>query len=149
MRAVVQRVSDASVTSASDVTGAIKSGLLVYLGVDRDDGEPDVKYLVEKIRYVRIFPDEAGKLNLDVAQATGSVLVVSAFTTQADARRGRRPSFDNAAPPEKALVLYEMFCNSLASLGVKVERGKFGHDMQVYSINAGPVCLLMESRRAF
>lgn len=149
MRAVIQRVREAGVTCDDRVTGSIQAGLLVYLGVDRDDGESDVQYMVDKIRHVRVFPDESGKLNLDVRQAGGKVLVVSAFTVQADARRGRRPSFDNAADQEKALILYEMLCDSLSRAGLTVERGRFGQDMLVYATNDGPVCILMESRRAF
>jgi len=149
MRAVVQRVSEASVLSGGAVCGGMSTGLLVYLGVDRDDLEADVHYLADKIRYLRVFSDESGKLNLDVVQVAGEVLVVSAFTVNGDARRGRRPSFDKAAGGDRAVVFYELFCQHLASLGVPVQRGSFGDDMQVHSVNAGPVCILMESRRAF
>ncbi len=149
MRAVVQRVSEACVTVEGAVTGAIEHGLLVYLGVDRDDGEPDVAYLADKIRHLRVFPDESDRMNLDIAQVRGSVLVVSAFTVQADARRGRRPAFETAASPDRAVVLYELFCDALRRLGIQVERGSFGATMDVRSVNAGPVCILLESRRAF
>ncbi len=149
MRAVVQRVSEASVVSGGRACGATSTGLLIYLGVDRDDLEADVHYLADKIRYLRIFSDESGKLNLDVVQVAGRVLVISAFTVGGDARRGRRPSFDKAADPDRAVVFYELFCERLAGLGVPVQRGCFGDDMQVQSVNAGPVCILLESRRAF
>jgi D-tyrosyl-tRNA(Tyr) deacylase len=149
MRAVVQRVSEASVVTDGRVQGSIGTGLLVYLGVDRDDGEADVSYLADKVRHLRIFPDEADRMNLDVLQAGGKALVVSAFTVQADARRGRRPAFESAAPPDRAIVLYELFCDALRRLGVSVERGLFGDYMDVKSVNAGPICILLESRRAF
>ena len=149
MRAVVQRVSEASVVTERRVQGSIGTGLLVYLGVDRDDGEADVSYLADKVRHLRIFPDEADRMNLDVLQAGGKALVVSAFTVQADARRGRRPALESAAPPDRAIVLYELFCDALRRLGVSVERGLFGDYMDVKSVNAGPICILLESRRAF
>ena len=149
MRAVVQRVSDAKVVVDGSVCGAIGKGLLVYLGVDRDDGETDINYLADKVRHLRVFSDEAGRMNLDVAQVRGRVLVVSAFTVQADARRGRRPSFESAAEPDRAVVVYEMFCEELSRAGVSVERGSFGAMMDVHSTNDGPICVLLESRRAF
>ncbi len=149
MRAVAQRVSEASVKVNGRVCAAIECGLLVYLGVDRDDGEADVAYLVDKVRHLRIFPDENDRMNLDVVQAGGKVLVVSAFTVQADARRGRRPAFEAAAPQDQAIVSYEHFCDELAAAGVPVKRGAFGEHMTVPSINAGPICILLDSRRAF
>ena len=149
MRAVVQRVSNASVVVDSATCGAIDDGLLVYLGADRDDGNADVTYLADKVRHLRIFPDHQGKMNLDVGQCGGRVLVVSAFTVQADARRGRRPSFESAAHADQALVWYDRFCEELSKLGIHVERGSFGDDMQVQSVNAGPVCILLDSRRLF
>lgn len=149
MRAVVQRVSDGKVVVDDVVRGRITDGLLVYLGVGRGDGEADVRYLAEKVRHLRVFQDEAKHLNLDVKQVGGRVLVVSAFTVQADARKGRRPSFDDAEQPDRAAVLYEMFCDELIGLGVTVEKGVFGAMMDVVSTNAGPVCILLESRRAF
>lgn len=149
MRAVVQRVGEASVVANGSVCGAIDKGLLVYLGADRDDGEADVVYIADKVRHLRIFPDEADRINLDVVQGKGQVLVVSAFTVQADARRGRRPSFESAAPPDRAIVLYELLCDALRREGLTVARGSFGDYMEVRSVNAGPVCVLLESRRAF
>ncbi len=149
MRAVVQRVSRASVAVDGAERSAVSGGLLVYLGVDRDDGEADVAYLAEKVRHVRIFPDGADKMNLDVGQAGGKVLVVSAFTVEGDARRGRRPTFESAADPERAFIFYEMFCEALTRAGIAVEKGSFGSFMEVESVNLGPVCILLESRRAF
>lgn len=149
MRAVVQRVKEAMIRVSTSMGGSIGQGLLVYLGIDRDDGEADIAYLSDKIRYLRIFADESGHMNLNVSQVGGQVLVVSAFTVQADARRGRRPTLDRAADPEYALVLYELFCQTLQNLGVNVEQGAFGQHMHVTSLNDGPVCVLLDSRRAF
>lgn len=149
VRAVVQRVHEASVTAGAETTGAIRAGLLVYLGIDRQDADQDAAYLAEKVRYLRIFPDEARPLNRDVVEAGGQVLVVSAFTLQADARKGRRPTLEAALPGPDAQGLYETFCVALSSLGLHVERGRFGAEMQVQSVNDGPVCILLDSRRAF
>ena len=149
MRAVIQRVSEASVLVGGEVCGDIGHGLLVYLGVDRDDGDSDIEYLADKIRHLRIFPDEADRMNLDVVQAGGQVLLVSAFTVSADARRGRRPSFDSASPPDEAVVLYERLCEVLTQLGCTVRRGQFQSMMDIRSVNAGPVCILLDSRRGF
>jgi len=149
MRAVVQRVSKAAVTVEGGVIASIDDGLLVYLGVARDDSDSDIAYLADKIRHLRIFPDETERMNRDIAQTGGKVLVVSAFTVQADARHGRRPTFDSAAATDRAFVLYEMFCDALKRLGLPVVRGSFGAYMEVESVNAGPVCILLESRRAF
>jgi D-tyrosyl-tRNA(Tyr) deacylase len=149
MRAVVQRVLSASVEVDGQVVSAIQSGLLVYLGVGLDDTPQDAAFLADKVRYLRIFEDQAGKMNLDVAQSLGSVLVVSAFTVQADARKGRRPTFDFAAPGESAVVLYEAFCDALGTLGVGVFRGVFATYMRIQSVNDGPVCILLDSKRSF
>lgn len=147
MRAVVQRVSQASVVVDGRTCGSVRQGLLVYLGVERDDGEADVAYLAEKIHRLRIFPDQAGRLNLDVEQVNGGVLVVSAFTVGADARKGHRPSFDSTAPADRALGLYDALCRTLAKSGLTVQRGSFGNHMDVQSINSGPVCILLDSKR--
>jgi D-tyrosyl-tRNA(Tyr) deacylase len=149
MRAVAQRVSQASVDVEGAVRSSIGAGLLVYLGVDRDDGESDVDYMVDKVRHLRIFSDEADRMNLSVNQRGGEVLVVSAFSVQADARRGRRPSFDSAAIPDRAFVLYSLFCDKLEQTGVSVQRGCFGESMQIQSVNDGPICILLESHRVF
>ncbi len=149
MRAVVQRVAGAAVHIDGDEHVRIGPGLLVYLGVGRADGKADVDVLVDKVRHLRVFEDADGKMNLDVGQAGGQVLVVSAFTVQADARRGRRPSFDAAAPPDRARPLVEAFCERLAAAGINVAQGVFRTTMDVESHNDGPVCILLDSTRAF
>ncbi len=149
MRAVVQRVQSASVVVDGIVVGKIGVGLLVYLGVGPDDGEADVAYLSEKVRYLRIFPDDHKPLNRDVVDAGGAVLVISAFSTVGDARKGRRPSFDKAAGPELAEPLYGLFCETLSATGVRVERGRFREHMDVSSVNDGPICMLLDSRKLF
>src|SRR5208282_6591873 len=125
MRAVVQRVSRAQVTVAEEVTGKIGRGLLILLGVGRDDGQADADYLAEKIAGLRIFEDMDGKMNLDTASIGGSVLVVSQFTLYGDVRRGKRPSFDAAAPPERARQLYEYFVERIRSAGLPCQTGRF------------------------
>ena len=149
MRAVVQRVSEATVLVDGRSVAAMEQGLLVYLGVAVHDDDKDLTYVVDKVRYLRIFSDENVRMNLDVAQAGGKVLVVSAFTVQADARHGRRPSLESAAAPDRARVLYELFCDALARTGLSVGRGSFGAMMAVPAVNAGPVCLLLDSRKVF
>jgi D-tyrosyl-tRNA(Tyr) deacylase len=148
VRAAIQRVTEAAVRVAGETVGRIDKGLLVYLGVAPDDGDADVQYMVDKIRHLRIFPDAAGKMNLDVVQACGSVLVVSAFSLLADARQGRRPAFDGAAPPDLANRLYEQVC-AVLSASVRVERGRFAAMMEVSSVNDGPIHVLLDSRRLF
>ncbi len=149
MRAVVQRVGSAAVQVEGQTHAQIGPGLLVYLGVADGDGQEDLTYLVDKVRHLRIFTDEEGKMNLDVAEAGGEVLVVSAFTVQADARRGRRPSFDAAARPEDARPLVEAFCDALAGTGLTVRQGVFAAYMDVASHNDGPICILLDSKRQF
>lgn len=149
MRAVVQRVSRASVTVDGVVVGAIERGLLVLLGVGHDDSAADVDYLVEKIVGLRIFEDDAGKMNLALADVGGALLVVSQFTLWGDCRKGKRPSFTDAAPPEKAVPLYESFVAKAAALGIPTATGKFREHMQVELVNDGPVTMLVDSRKAF
>jgi D-tyrosyl-tRNA(Tyr) deacylase len=149
MRAVIQRVSEASVTVVGETLAAINEGLLVYLGVDREDGKSEAAYIAHKVRNLRVFPDDNGKMNRNVADASGAVLVVSAFTVSADARKGHRPTFDTACEPERARALYEQVCKALRDSGLPVEQGSFGDEMQVASTNAGPVCILLDSKRAF
>jgi D-tyrosyl-tRNA(Tyr) deacylase len=149
MRAVVQRVAEASVVVECETVGAIGSGLLVYLGVERGDTDSDAAYVVEKIRRLRIFPDESNVMNIDVEQVGGGVLVVSAFTTAGDARKGRRPSFDKAADPTDAEPMYNRVCEMLVETGLPVARGRFRAMMDVASVNDGPVLILLDSRRAF
>ncbi len=149
MRAVVQRVSDAAVEVDGHTVGAIGDGLLVYVGIHPDDSDTDTAYIVDKLRHLRIFADGDDKLNLDVQQVKAAVLMVSAFTTQADARKGRRPSFDGAAKGDFAKAIYERTCDALTAAGVPVERGVFGATMSVRSINAGPLCILLDSNKRF
>ncbi len=145
MKAVVQRVSRASVAVDGAVTGAIQRGLLVLLGVATSDTEQSADYLVDKIAGLRIFPDENGKMNRSLADAGGALLVVSQFTLYGDCRKGRRPSFDAAAPPELARNLYEYFVTRARSLQIPVETGVFQAHMDVELINDGPVTLILES----
>ena len=149
MRAVVQRVSRAKVTVGGDVTGAIERGLLVLLGVAKGDNEAAADYLAEKTAGLRVFEDADGKMNRDVAQAGGAVLVVSQFTLYGDVRRGKRPSFDAAARPEEAKRLYELFCAQLRSRGLRVETGRFQEMMDVELVNDGPVTILLDSEKGF
>jgi D-tyrosyl-tRNA(Tyr) deacylase len=149
MRAVVQRVSEASVEVAGETTGKISAGLLVLLGVSRDDERADADYLAEKIINLRVFTDDQGKMNLSLADAGGAMLVVSQFTLYGDARKGRRPSYIEAADPEKANALYEYFVGRARALGVRVETGIFQAMMRVSLVNDGPVTILLDSRRLF
>jgi D-tyrosyl-tRNA(Tyr) deacylase len=149
MRAVVQRVSRARVTVKSEVTGEIGPGLLVLLGVGREDSEADAIYLAEKIAGLRVFEDDAGKMNLGLAEVGGSVLAVSQFTLYGDVRRGKRPSFDEAAAPEKARELYEMFVGHIRSAGLRCETGRFQEMMKVELVNEGPVTILLDSGKRF
>jgi D-tyrosyl-tRNA(Tyr) deacylase len=146
MKALVQRVSEASVSVDGSVIGRIESGLLVYAGVCLGDTADDVEYLSGKIRFLRIFPDEAGKSNLDVVQAGGAILLVSNFTLAADTRQGRRPAFTTAAAPETAETLYTLMCTRLRESGLQVETGRFGAMMAVESVNHGPMNFLLDSR---
>lgn len=146
MRAVIQRVSSASVTVDGAVTGRIGTGLLVLLGVGKGDTEADAEALARKIAGLRVFQDDAGKMNLSVKDAGGALLVVSQFTLYGDTRKGRRPSFDLAAPPEEARRLYEAFVQAARAEGVAVETGVFQAMMSVSLVNEGPVTFLVESR---
>jgi D-aminoacyl-tRNA deacylase len=145
MRLVIQRVNEASVTVDGAVTGAITKGLVVFIGVGRLDAEPDADYLCDKLLHLRIFPDEAGKMNRNVQEAGGALLLISQFTLYGDCRRGRRPSFDAAAPPDHALELYEYFVGIAKRSPVRVETGKFQASMQVYLVNEGPVTIWIDS----
>lgn len=147
MRAVVQRVIRAQVTVDSECVGQIDAGLLVYLGVAEGDGELDVAYMVDKLFHLRIFGDEAGKMNLSVQDIKGQILLVSNFTLCGDCRRGRRPGFDGAAPPEVADALYQTVAEGLRQLGVPVETGRFQAHMHVECENDGPVTFLLDSRK--
>ena len=145
VRALVQRVSRAEVTVENRVTGAIAGGLLVLLGVTHGDGPGEAAWLAHKIARLRIFADEAGKMNRDVSQAGGRALVVPQFTLYGDARRGLRPDFTAAAAPEHAEPLFDAFCSRLAAEGVGIERGVFRAHMSVTLVNDGPVTLWIET----
>ena len=147
MRAVLQRVREARVEANGTVTSAIGIGLLVLLGVSRGDSKDDADYLAEKIAGLRIFPDEQGRMNRSVVEIGGAILVVSQFTLYGDCRRGRRPSFDEAAPPDEARSLYEYFVERLRASNLTTETGVFQASMQVHLVNDGPVTLLLESRK--
>jgi D-tyrosyl-tRNA(Tyr) deacylase len=149
MRAVVQRVSRAKVTVKDWVNGEIGHGVLVLLGVGHDDTEADATYLAEKIAGLRIFEDDDGKMNRSVKDANGSVLAVSQFTLYGDVRRGKRPSFDAAAPPDQARRLYESFVEQIRAAGLLCETGRFQEMMQVELVNEGPVTILLDSRKGF
>jgi D-tyrosyl-tRNA(Tyr) deacylase len=146
MRAVVQRVLEASVTVDGLVVGSIERGLLVLLGVRTDDTAADLEYAVQKCAHLRVFEDDAGKLNRSALESGGAVLAVSQFTLYGDVSHGRRPSFIDAARPEQAEPMVEAFCSGLRRLGLHVECGIFGADMKVALINDGPVTILVDSR---
>ena len=147
MRALVQRVSRASVHVGGDLKGEIGPGLLVLVGATHGDDDEAVQWLARKVREIRIFADAQGKMNLDVLEAGGAVLVVPQFTLYSDARRGRRPDFMSAARPELAAPLVESFAQALETLGLTVARGVFGAHMEVALLNDGPVTLMIESPR--
>jgi D-tyrosyl-tRNA(Tyr) deacylase len=146
MRAVVQRVSRASVTIAGETVGAIDSGLVALLGITHDDTPENARWLAEKIVGLRIFNDAEGKMNRDLVDVGGSMLIVSQFTLYGDCRKGKRPSFIDAAPPPEAIPLYEAFINGVKALGIPVATGQFGADMKVELINDGPVTLIVDSK---
>jgi D-tyrosyl-tRNA(Tyr) deacylase len=147
MRAVIQRVSEASVTVNGEIVGQIGKGFLVLLGIAHADGEAEAVWLSRKIAGLRIFEDAEGKMNLGLTDVGGAVLAVSQFTLYGDARKGRRPSFVEAARPEHAQPLYNYFCAQLAAEGIPVERGIFQAEMKVALINDGPVTLLIETEK--
>jgi D-aminoacyl-tRNA deacylase len=146
MKVVVQRVSEARVEVDGKLAGKIGAGLLVLLGVKKGDTPQDAEYLAEKLSGLRVFPDEDGRMNRDVLQAGGAALVVSQFTLYGDVRRGRRPSFDDAAGPDDARRLYEYFIQALGARGVPVQTGVFQAAMSVHLVNSGPVTIIIESR---
>jgi D-tyrosyl-tRNA(Tyr) deacylase len=146
MRAVVQRVKESSVKTDNEIISQIGRGILVLLGVAREDGSSDAEYLAHKIANLRIFEDQNGKMNRSLLETGGEMLVVSQFTLLGDCRKGRRPSFAAAAEPQKATVIYEHFVAQARRLGVAVETGRFRAMMEVALINDGPVTLVLESR---
>jgi D-tyrosyl-tRNA(Tyr) deacylase len=149
MRAVLQRVTRAAVRVGGEAVGEIGAGLLVLLGVARDDAEADARYLAEKVLSLRVFEDAGGRMNLSLAEAGGALLVVSQFTLYGDARKGRRPSWSEAAPPETARALYEHFVGEARRAGARVETGSFRATMEVELVNDGPVTILLDSKKLF
>lgn len=144
MKAVIQRVTSASVTVEGEIVGQIGQGILILLGVEKGDAEPQADWLVEKICGLRMFSDDAGKMNLSVRDIDGSLLVVSQFTLAGNCAKGKRPSFDTAAPPDEGKRLYEYFVTAAGRTGVPVETGIFQADMQVSLVNDGPVTFILE-----
>lgn len=146
MRAVLQRVREASVTVDGAVVGSIGPGLLVLLGVGKDDTEADVDFMVDKVPGLRIFEDDAGKMNRSLHDGSRALLAVSQFTLYADTKKGRRPSFIDAKPPEEARRLYSLFCEKCRAAGLQVAEGVFAADMKVGLVNDGPVTIVLDSR---
>lgn len=149
MRAVIQRVSRASVSVDHQIVSSIAKGLLVLLGVGEDDDNSDAVYLAEKTAGLRIFEDDEGKMNLSVSDIGGEILVISQFTLYGDCRKGRRPSFTDAAKPEKAIPLYSDYISALKNMGLKVETGVFQAYMEVELVNDGPVTIMLDSKKLF
>ena len=149
MRAVIQRVSRAQVSADGEIIGQIGLGLVVLLGVGRDDTEAHVTYWADKTVGPRVFQDAAGKMNIGLKEVSGRVMAVSQFTLYADVRRGKRPSFDGAAPLERARQLYEFFVEQIHATGVRCETGRFQAEMKVELVNEGPVTILLDSGKAF
>ncbi|MEE0777053.1 MAG: D-aminoacyl-tRNA deacylase [Bacillota bacterium] len=147
MRVVIQRVKSAAVTSEGKPAGRIGMGLLLYIGVSNDDTEQDIKYIGDKIPNLRIFPDDDDKMNRSLLDVNGSILAVSQFTLMGDCRKGRRPGFSDAAPPEEANALYEKLVNFWRKKDLIVETGVFQTDMLVESVNWGPVTFILDSRK--
>jgi len=149
MRAVIQRVSSASVTVDGEIIGEIGAGLLVFLGIHHDDGSRELTWMADKISNLRIFEDKEGKMNNSLLDTGGAMLVVSQFTLYGDCRKGRRPGYSAAAPPEFANALYENFITRIKETGIKTASGKFQAHMDVQLINDGPVTLLLDSSKTF
>lgn len=149
MRAVVQRVHTCAVSVDQKTVGEIDKGLLVYLGVEKEDTDEDLQYLVDKVAGLRIFSDSDGKMNLSVQDIQGQILAVSQFTLCADTRKGKRPSYNNAASPQMGEQYYNRFIDAVRAKGIKVESGVFGGKMQVKYTNDGPVTILLDSRKLF
>lgn len=149
MRAVVQRVKSANVKVNDNIIGSIGQGILLFLGVEETDQETDLEYMCEKIPNLRIFEDENGKMNKSLLDVEGSILVISQFTLLGDARKGRRPSFTDAAKPEKAIPMYEKFIACMKEKNITTQSGEFGAEMEVELINDGPVTILLDSKKFF
>ncbi|GMA47852.1 D-aminoacyl-tRNA deacylase [Tetragenococcus muriaticus] len=146
MRAVVQRVKNASVSIEDEIVGQIEQGFMVLLGIHKEDTQEDVEYLVKKIAKSRVFEDDNGKMNLSIAAVQGSILSISQFTLYADTKKGNRPSFIQAARPERAVPLYEAFNQGISRQGIPVVTGEFGADMQISLVNDGPVTIIYDTR---
>lgn len=144
MKLVVQRVKNAKVEVKEKVVGKIDKGYMILVGITHEDTKETVEYLAKKVCSLRVFSDENGKMNLNIKDINGEILIVSQFTLYADCVRGNRPSFTNAAKPEEANMLYEYFCEKVSENGIKVEKGIFGADMQVSLLNDGPVTIILE-----
>lgn len=149
MRVVVQRVTEASVSIDGQVTASIGKGMVALLGIEKGDGNADSDYIIRKLTRLRIFPDDTGKMTLDITDIKGSILVVSQFTLLADTRKGRRPSFEKAEEPVKARAIYEDFMRKIKSTGTSVADGEFQRVMEVGLVNDGPVTILIDSRKGF
>ncbi|MBW2477342.1 MAG: D-tyrosyl-tRNA(Tyr) deacylase [Deltaproteobacteria bacterium] len=149
MRAVIQRVTQAQVFVDNKAVGQIEQGLVVLLGIAQGDGDQDIAYLADKVAGLRVFEDNAGKMNLSVSDIAGGVLVVSQFTLLGDCRKGRRPSFTDAEQPQRANTLYESFVSSVRQKGIRVATGIFQAAMQIKLVNDGPVTLILDSRKQF
>lgn len=147
MKALIQRVSEASVAVKDDSVGSIGRGILLFLSIEKGDEIRDIDYLSSKITNLRIFEDNADKMNLSVRDINGSILVVSQFTLSADCRKGNRPSFDNSETPDRAEKLYEIFIEKLRESGINISTGQFGAHMEVRLINDGPVTILLDSKK--
>ena len=145
MRLVIQRVKEAKVTVSGSTTGAIRSGLLVLIGISREDSREEANYMLDKLLGLRIFPDDNGKMNRNIGEAGGALLLVSQFTLYGDCRKGRRPSFDRAAAPGEAQMLYDYFVEAARRGSISVETGVFQAAMEVHLINDGPVTILLDS----
>jgi D-tyrosyl-tRNA(Tyr) deacylase len=149
MRAVIQRVSKAEVWETDTLLGRIEKGLLILLAIGQDDQESDLDYLLNKVVSLRIFEDEKGKMNQSIEEVGGQLLIIPQFTLYGDCRKGRRPSFDGAAPPKMAEAFYETFSSKAKQRGIQVATGRFQSRMDVHLVNSGPVTILLDSRKIF
>ncbi|NLI93630.1 MAG: D-tyrosyl-tRNA(Tyr) deacylase [Peptococcaceae bacterium] len=149
MRCVVQRVSKASVRVNGDVIGRISVGFVAFIGIGSEDSREDIDWLAEKIAGLRVFEDQDGKMNLSLAEVGGEILLISQFTLFGDCRKGKRPSFSHAAPPQQAKEIFDQLVNTIKSLGIHVETGQFQADMDVELVNQGPVTILLDSKKNF
>lgn len=149
MRAVVQRVKEASCKIDEKIVGKIEKGILLFLGIGKGDEDKDLKYLVDKVLGLRIFSDDEGKMNLSLEDVEGEILIISQFTLYGDVRKGKRPSFSNSSSPEIGEAYYKQFIEEVRSRGIKAETGVFGADMDIELINDGPVTILLDSEKIF